>query len=158
MVAKLLILSTITSGICLVLSAYQIRRHKTQLEFITHWAFLLGAFVWEDLFVISLFSFGSLLATLLARDWRVGLLIYLVFWVIRNLGEMIYWFLQQFNQPTVYPHNQYHGFFIIRKILGEVSNQQCFILMQVLHEALMAVMLSLLLLLMLNWGNLSGAF
>ncbi len=158
MIAEIFILLTVVSGLCLVLSAYQVRRHKTKLEIIAHWAFPFGAFVWEDLLIFSLFSLGSLTATLLVRDWRAGLLIYLVFWVVRHLGEVIYWLLQQFCQPTAYPHDQYHAFFIIRKILGEVSHQQCFILMQVFHEALMAATLVLLLLLMLNWNNLPGAF
>ncbi len=158
MVAELFTLLTVVSGVCLVLSAYQIRRHKTRIELIYHWAFPFGSFVWEDLLVFSLFNLLSIFAILIVRDWRVGLLVFLVFWVVRNIGEVIYWLFQQFCQPTVYPHNQYASFRLIRKFLGEISNQQCFILMQVLHESLMAATLVLLLLLMINWNNLPGAF
>lgn len=141
-----------------ILSAIILRRRNTRIDIIAHWAFPFGAFVWEDLLVFSLFNFLVFTGIILSRDFRVGLLFFSVFWVVRNLGEVIYWFLQQFSQPTVYPHDQYRSFRWIYKITGEVSNQQCFIIMQVFHEGLLGVFLTLLTLLLLNWVAIDGRF
>ena len=57
----------------------------------------LGAFVWGDAVVFGLFWFLSSLVLLLLQDWLLFWLIFSVFWLVRSLGEMIYWFNQQFS-------------------------------------------------------------
>ena len=155
---NILFILGLLSLILFVVSACKLRRGKSQVELIYHWAFPFGAFVWEDLMIFSLFNLLSIIGVLLIRDLRVGALIFLVFWIVRSAGEVVYWFLQQFNQPTVYPHNLYMGFSRIRKLVGEISDQQCFILLQVFCEGLLAIFLTLLLLLLINWQSINGRF
>lgn len=58
---------------------------------------ILGSFVWADAVIFSLFWVGSSITTLLLNDWILFLLIISVFWVVRSLGETIYWLNQQFS-------------------------------------------------------------
>lgn len=59
---------------------------------------LYGAFVWGDMVVFGLFWSLVSLVTLLLNDWILFLLIISVFWVVRSVGETIYWFNQQFSR------------------------------------------------------------
>lgn len=60
----------------------------------------LGIFVWGDAVVFGLFWAGSAIASLVLGDWILFLLIASLFWVVRSLGETIYWFNQQFSTVT----------------------------------------------------------
>ena len=57
----------------------------------------LGAFVWADAVIFGLFWTLVSLAALFLQDWYLFLLIVSIFWVVRSLGETIYWFNQQFS-------------------------------------------------------------
>jgi hypothetical protein len=57
----------------------------------------LGIFAWGDAVVFGLFWLFSSVTALLLNDWYLFLLIISVFWVVRSLGETIYWFNQQFS-------------------------------------------------------------
>ncbi len=59
--------------------------------------FFIGAFVWADVTVFSTFWILVSLASVLLASWNLFLLITSLFWVVRSLGEMIYWFNQQFS-------------------------------------------------------------
>ncbi|MFH0863936.1 MAG: hypothetical protein V1858_02535 [Candidatus Gottesmanbacteria bacterium] len=134
-----------------ILSINKLRHSRKKIEFIYHWGFLLGAFTWEDLLVFSLFDIIFLFITYLAKDLRLGLLIWILFWIVRGSGETIYWFLQQFGQPSVYPHNQYAGFKRMHFLTGKVSLQQTFIIMQVFHQVITTFFLAALVLLLMDW-------
>lgn len=77
----------------------------------------LGIFAWGDAVIIGLFWIIAALVSLLSTDWYLFLLIISVFWVIRSLGETIYWFNQQFssksydwNKPENLPlHSVFHN-------------------------------------------------
>ncbi len=56
----------------------------------------LGSFVWADAVVFSLFWILAALAGLF-HGLTLFLLITSLFWTIRSVGEVIYWFLQQFS-------------------------------------------------------------
>jgi hypothetical protein len=58
---------------------------------------LLGIFFWGDAVIFGLFWFFSSIVALLLNDWYLFLLVVSVFWVVRSLGETIYWFNQQFS-------------------------------------------------------------
>ncbi len=58
---------------------------------------LLGAFVWADAVVFSLFWLLVTLFVVIVQDWLLFLLVVSVFWVVRSWGEVIYWFNQQFS-------------------------------------------------------------
>ncbi len=57
----------------------------------------LGVISWGDAVVFGLFWLGASVITLILKDWYLFCLIVSVFWVIRSLGETIYWFNQQFS-------------------------------------------------------------
>ena len=56
-----------------------------------------GAFVWADIVVFGVFWALASIIVLLTNDWILFLLLLSVFWVVRSLGETIYWFNQQFS-------------------------------------------------------------
>lgn len=60
----------------------------------------LGIIAWGDAVVFGLFWTGASLVSYLLNDWILFLLIISVFWVVRSLGETIYWFNQQFSQKV----------------------------------------------------------
>lgn len=55
-----------------------------------------GMFVWGDAVVFGIFWAIASLISLILNDWYLFLLIISVFWLVRSIGETIYWFLQQF--------------------------------------------------------------
>lgn len=59
------------------------------------WPF--GGFVWADMVVFGIFWFAAGATSLFLNDWVLFLLIASLFWLVRSLGEMIYWFNQQFS-------------------------------------------------------------
>jgi hypothetical protein len=64
---------------------------------------LLGIFVWGDAIIFGAFWGMVGAAVLILNDWVLFLLIYSVFWVVRSLGETIYWFNQQFTSKKSDP-------------------------------------------------------
>lgn len=56
----------------------------------------LGIFVWGDALILSLFWMFVSGSTLILQDWVLFLLVVSLFWLIRSVGETLYWFLQQF--------------------------------------------------------------
>lgn len=58
----------------------------------------MGIFVWGDAFIIGFFwSLVSLLSYLL-QDFLLFLLSASVFWLVRSVGEILYWINEQFAQ------------------------------------------------------------
>ncbi len=76
---------------------------------------LIGVFVWADAVVFGIFFAIAALAAFILGNILLFLLIYSVFWVIRSIGEQVYWFLEQFaqnhrNSPTSLKMSKfYHG-------------------------------------------------
>ena len=60
--------------------------------------FPFGAFVWGDAVVFGFFWTAVFVVVLILNDWTLFLLIISVFWVVRSIGETIYWFNQQFSK------------------------------------------------------------
>lgn len=65
---------------------------------VTPYLFPLGIFVWADATVIGLFWMLFSLVSLILKDWILFLLFVSVYWVVRSLGETIYWLNQQFSK------------------------------------------------------------
>ena len=59
---------------------------------------IFGAYVWGDIVIFGIFWALVSAVTLILNDWILFLLIISVFWVVRSLGETIYWFNQQFSK------------------------------------------------------------
>lgn len=63
---------------------------------LTKYLFFVGAFVWGDVFVVAPFWAIVTFISLLINSWFLFLLFISLFWVIRSLGETIYWLNEQF--------------------------------------------------------------
>lgn len=137
-----------------LISFFKIRRDRGVLGFIYKWGFPLGSFVWEDLFVFSLYGAVAASATLISGQIKIGVLFLVIFWVVRSAGETLYFFLQQFIEPKHHPHDIEAHFRALRWVFGPLTSQQCYIIMQVLFQMILMLSLSSLILLLLSWPNL----
>ena len=87
---------------------------------ITWGLFPLGIFVWGDAVIFGIFWSIASFACLVLRDWLLFLLIFSVFWLVRSIGETIYWFNQQFSNTQRYPPEQLFGHKIFKgKVIEE---------------------------------------
>lgn len=129
-----------------------VRNSGEEVTFIP-WAYPLGAFVWEDLLIFSLYNIVASLVILIIKDFRFIIVFPLAFWLIRSLGETLYWFLQQFNQPASYPHSEYDwnkgGW--VRSIFGDLSDQKYFIIYQITWQVASVMCLVGLTYIFKNW-------
>lgn len=77
----------------------------------THGSFLplnlIGAFVWTDAVVFGLFWVIVSIVALLLNDWILFLLTLSLFWLVRSVGETIYWFNQQYSKINRNPIERY---------------------------------------------------
>lgn len=84
-----------------------------------------GAFVWADVVVFGIFWFLFSLVTIFLGDWVLFLLGLSLFWLVRSIGETIYWFNQQFStiqryRASDFPflakifHNDYTVYFVLQ--------------------------------------------
>jgi hypothetical protein len=149
---QLILLWLILIALLFCLSLIKLRQSNGKIHFIYSWAFPLGAFVWEDLLVFSLLNILATIITLFFRDVRIFYLFFLMFWVVRSLGETIYWMLQQFLEPNKPPHNEYHRFDKLKKAFGNLEYQSFFILLQVMYQAITVIALVLIVYLLVNWN------
>lgn len=136
-----------------VFSLIRIRGGKLIAEFIYKYGFLLGSFVWEDLFVFSVYGLAASIATVWLGQWKYGLLFFIVFWLVRSAGETLYFFLEQFIEPKHYPHYIDESFGLLRKIFGKISYQQCLIIMQVMFEIILMISIVSLITLLFSWNR-----
>lgn len=157
MVYILIILAILHLILCLI-SFSKIRKSNKTVYFIYQWASVFGAFVWEDLLIFSLFNLLTVLIVILFHDLRPGLVLIMLFWIIRSAGESIYFMLQQFIEPKHHPHEIDAHFTLLRNILGDISKQQCFIIMQVIHQVNVVIWLAGLFFIFLNWNAIISWF
>lgn len=61
------------------------------------WLNLWGAFVWADAAILCIFWAIAGAVILCINNWNLFLLLFSAFWLIRSLGETLYWFLTQFS-------------------------------------------------------------
>lgn len=64
----------------------------------TYLLFPFSIFVWGDAVVFGLFWTVVSVSVLLLQDWILFLLFLSLFYLIRSIGETIYWFNQQFSK------------------------------------------------------------
>lgn len=84
----------------------------------------MGAFVWEDVFMISVYGFLASMITYFIGNMKLGILFFLIFWVVRSAGEALYFFLQQFFEPKHHPHNIENHFRLLKKLFKTINHQQ----------------------------------
>ncbi|HRN71317.1 MAG TPA: hypothetical protein PLS49_09130 [Candidatus Woesebacteria bacterium] len=63
----------------------------------------IGIYIWGDSFIFIPFHILIFLFSLISL--RFGLLLWAVFFSIRSLGEVLYWFLQQFGDRKYRPYD-----------------------------------------------------
>lgn len=125
---------------CLFLLALQkVHGSGDRFEFIYGWGFIVGAYVWMALL------------TLLTQDLRIGLLCFLVFWVVRSLGETVYFFLEQFLEPKVMPHNIRRQLEMVSNMFGGIATQKAYILMQIMFQTVTVTGVVCIILLLQHW-------
>ena len=134
-------------------SFVRIRRGKKIAEFIYGLGFPIGAFVWEDMFVFSVYGLAASVATVWLGQWKYGLLFFLVFWMVRSAGETLYFFLEQFIEPKHYPHYVDEHFGLVRWLFGNISYQQCLIIMQVTFQIIMMITIVGIITLLFAWNR-----
>ena len=76
-----------------------------------------GAFVWADLVIFGLFWTFVSLISLLLNNWYLFLLFVSIFWLVRSIGETIYWLGQQFSTLNKNPVNR----FLMKKVFHNES-------------------------------------
>ena len=96
---------------------YETKYKKNSYGPIGFWLMPWGIIAWGDAVVFGPFWVLVSAVVLVLKDWYLFLLIFSVFWVVRSLGETIYWFNQQFsskvyewNKPENLPfHSIFHN-------------------------------------------------
>lgn len=142
----------ILNFILFILSIINVRNNFETVTFIT-WAYSLGAFIWEDLLIFSIYNIIACLITFLFNDFRFILIFPICFWFIRSLGETFYWFLQQFHEPDNYPLNKYSwsNGGLLKLFLGDLSNQKYFIIHQISWQVISVLCLVDIIWVFKNW-------
>ena len=92
---------------------YETRYKKNAYGF-TRPLFVLGMFVWGDTVIFGLFWTLSSFIALYLKDWYLFLLIVSAFWLVRSLGEAVYWFNQQFSKINRNPKEKLIGYSIFQ--------------------------------------------
>ena len=155
----LIIFWIVLNLLLLILSFCKVRNSGEEVTFIT-WAYPLGAFIWEDLLVFSFYNILASVIILILKDLRYILVFPLFFWLIRSLGETLYWFLLQFNQPAIYPHSEYDwdkgGW--VKYLFGDLSDQKYFIIYQIGWQVVSVMCLVGLTYVFKNWKRLGSKF
>ena len=75
---------------------------------------VLGIFVWGDALIFTPFWILVSTIALVLHDWVLFLLIISVFWVVRSLGETVYWFNQQFSKINRNPPEKLMFYSIVK--------------------------------------------
>lgn len=94
----LLLFASVNIGLSLW-GFYQCHKKKNAYGY-TPFLYPLGMYVWGDAAIFGIFWAGAALISLLLSDWILFLLIVSLFWLVRSVGETIYWFNQQFSTIT----------------------------------------------------------
>ncbi len=89
-------------NIAIVRRAYVECKYKKNALGLTYFLYPLGMYVWGDAVIFGVFWALAAVASLFLQDILLFLLIVSVFYLVRSIGESIYWFNQQFS--TVVRH------------------------------------------------------
>jgi hypothetical protein len=122
---KILSLFTIFN-LLLFVKSYKECKNKNSYG-LTKPLFLLGMYVWGDVFVFSIFWAVVSIASVLIGNLYLFCLIVSLFWVIRSFGETIYWFNQQFSAVEREPAKKVEFYSIMQNnsvwFIQQIKNQ-----------------------------------
>ena len=80
----------------------------------TYGLFWMGIFVWGDTVVIAPFWVGLCLVCLFLQDSSLFWLAFSLFWVVRSVGETMYWMHEQFTSKHHNPPSTLVGYRFIK--------------------------------------------
>jgi len=106
----IIIIFAIINIIFFIKGYLETRKRKNAFKLVPYVLMIFGIFVWGDAVIISLFLALASIFSLLIGDWILFLLIISVFWLVRSLGETIYFFNQQFSTINRQPPKTLPGF------------------------------------------------
>ena len=89
-----------------VKSFYECQRKKNTYG-LTYIFRIYGAFVWADLVIFGIFWTLISALSLFLNSWYLFLLFVSLFWLVRSIGETLYWFHQQFSSINKNPVNRF---------------------------------------------------
>ncbi len=108
----IIILFAILNFVLFIKGYIETRYRKNAFKTVPYVLILFGIFVWGDAVIISLFFVLTSTLSLILNDWILFLLIFSAFWLVRSLGETIYYFNQQFSKVVRQPPKKLPGFWI----------------------------------------------
>lgn len=91
---SLVLLVYLLINLFVFIKGYHECKYRKNAYTLTRSLIFLGIFAWGDAVVFGPFWVISVLVSYFLKDWYLFLLIMSVFWVVRSLGETIYWFNQ----------------------------------------------------------------
>lgn len=97
-------------------SIYEITKKKNPYGKL-NFGIIYGGFVFADYMVFCAFWTAVSFTLIFLNDFLLFLLVYSVFWLVRSIGESIYWFLQQFS--TLIHKNPPQRFFLYRLVKSD---------------------------------------
>ena len=103
---KIILFSYAVLNLTIFVKGYHECKYRKNVYKLASYLAPLGIFVWGDAVVFGLFWTLASLISFLLKDWALFLLIISIFWVVRSLGETIYWFNQQFSTIVRSPPNK----------------------------------------------------
>jgi len=107
-----------------------------------------GTFILGDAIAFSTFFFTASLLLIYKNDVRYTILVFLVFWIVRSAGEVVYWLNYQFASTNPHPFINHLEF-----LTGPVPESSVFVIYQAANQALLAAFLILLFVLIRNWDR-----
>jgi multidrug transporter EmrE-like cation transporter len=111
-----------------------------------------GTFILGDAIVFSIFFFIVSLVLIYKNDVRYTLLVFLMFWIVRSAGEVVYWLNYQFT--SIHPHQpQFPVRNQLEFLTGSIPENSVYTLYQATNQVLLVVFLILLFLLIKNWDK-----
>lgn len=110
---KLIIIFAIINFLVFLKGFFETSKNKNAFG-VTPWLTLLGIFVWGDAVIIGIFWVAISIVSLLFGSWYLFLSFVSLFWVVRSLGEVIYWISQQFSNIVRNPPQTLFGYSIFK--------------------------------------------
>lgn len=105
----------------------------------------LGIFVWGDAAVFGIFWVISSILSLITKDFILFCLLISLFWLVRSIGETIYWMLQQFS-PVIREDPKRHKF-----LYKYFHNESVWFIYQIIHQCITVFTLLLTIYFMKLW-------
>lgn len=129
------------SGLVWAWSVREVKRGNTFKT--TPWLLPIGVFVWGDGVVMGLFWILWAVLVALLNNLYASILLWSLFWIVRSLGEVIYWLNQQFS--TIKRNNP-------KDLMGgKIFGEGIWFIYQIIWQCVLVVMLFVSVWAFKNW-------